>query len=512
MHRAVVERTRPRPVRAAVAAGHVPGRSALIGGARWRGLLQFGQQGLSVVATIVLARLLIPADFGIVAAAMSLVVFFQLGTTWGFEVAVVRRDRVDDDLLRGLFTASVLNSLPLVAAGCLLAPLIAGLLDRPDATLAVVCLMPTVLLNAVNAVPSGLLQREMRFRAAALVPLVATVIYVVLEIVLAVAGLGYWAVVIGMLVSAVVQTVGFFAASRWPIRLGDPRQALREEGSFSSLYFLAGVLFFGTRNLDYWIVGGTLGATALGSYYVAFVLPTILRLRLSGVTHAILVPLYSRLRDDRERLRRAYTAVTELQIAVVFPMMAGTAILAGPIVATFFGHQWVDAAGPLRWIALAAALDTLTLAHNPAALAEGLIGRNLAVLAAQLAALGAGVWIASSRTGNLTVVAAAVAVASAVALVTSQIVVARRLGLHVGLVAAPVARILAATAVMAAVVIPVAAVLDKIGLPAVVQLAVGAPVGIAAYLAAGMLISPASFRRYLADARQLVHPTSSPAA
>jgi PST family polysaccharide transporter len=512
MHRAVAERARPRPVRAAVATAFVPGRSALIGGARWRGLLQFGQQGLSIVATMVLARLLFPADFGIVAAATSLVVFFQLGTTWGFEVAVVRREHVDDHLLRGLFTASLLNSLPLVAAGCLLAPVIAGLLDRPDATLAVVCLMPTVLLNAVNAVPSGLLQREMRFRAAAMVPLVSTVIYVVLEILLAVAGLGYWAVVIGLLVSAVVQTIGFFVASRWPIRLGDPRQALREEGSFSSLYFVAGVLFFGTRNLDYWIVGATLGATALGSYYVAFVLPTILRLRLSGVTHAILVPLYSRLRDDRERLRRAYTAVTELQIAVVFPMMAGTAILAAPIVTTFFGHQWTEAAGPLRWIALAAALDTLTLAHNPAALAEGLVGRNLTVLAAQLTALGAGVWLAASRTGDLTAVAAAVALASAVALVTSQAVVARKLGLHIGLVAAPVGRILVATVAMAAVVIPVAAVLEGAGLPAFAQLAICAPLGVAAYLGAGLLIAPGAFRRYLADGRQLVHPTSSRAA
>ena len=495
--------------RPASSAPVVPGRTTLVGGVRWRGLMQFGQQGLSIIATMVLARLLVPADFGVVAAAMSLVAFFSLGTTWGFEVAIMRRQQVDEPLLRGLFTASILNSLPLVVAGVALAPVIAGLLGRPDATLAVACLMPTILLSAIAAVPSGLLMRDMRFRAAALVPLGATVVYVLLEIVLAFVGLGYWAVIIGLVTLALLQTGGLYVASGWKARFGDPRPALRQEGSFSSLFFVAGILFFGTRNLDYWIVGATLGATALGSYYVAFVLPTILRHRLSGVTHAILVPLYSRLRHDQDRLRRAYSEVTELQVAVLFPMLAGTAVLAAPILTTFFGDQWGDTAGPLRWIALATAIDVLTLAHNPAALAAGLIGRNLVVLIVQFGAMGIGVWLAAVQTQNLTAVAAAVAAASALALVTSQFVVARKLGLHIGLIARPVARIVLATLVMAVVVAIAAEGFKTAAVPSVIQLVLCVPLGAAVYVGCGLAVAPAHFRRYLRDGRQLVRPSSA---
>lgn len=484
----------------------VTDRPTLLGGARWRGLLQVGQQVLSVVATMVLARLLVPADFGVVAAANSIVLFFQLGTSWGFEVAVVRRDRVDDPLLRGAFTASLLVSLPLALAGVAAAPFAAGALGRPDAATAIALLMPTLVLSAVNAVPSALLQRRARFREAALVALAGMVLYVTVQIVLAAAGAGYWSVIVGQLASAVLQSIGLFALSGWRARLGDPRAVLREEGRFSAVYLLAAVLFFATRNLDYWIVGGTLGSAALGTYYVAFVLPTILRTRMSSVTHQLLLQLYSRLRDEPGRSVRAFTTVTQLQAAVAFPMLAGTAALADPIVATFFGGQWDEAVGPLRLVALAAAIDVLTLAHNPAALAHGLVGRNLGVLVLQVTTLGAGVWFAATQTGDLVAVGAAVVAASLVSLIASQVLVAARLGLSLRLVARPLFRIALVTAAMIAVVVPVQALVASASPPAPLVLAVCVPVGVAAYLAAGLLVARGLFRGYLADVRQLLRP------
>ena len=135
------------------------------------------------------------------------------------------------------------------------------------------------------------------------------------------------------------------------------------------------------KNLDYWLVGGLLGAQALGTYYIAYTLPSIVRLRFSSVVRSVLFPVFSRLRGDRDKSQRIYVAAMGLQGAVGIPTMLGLAVVAEPVVHVFFGAQWADAVNPMRWIALAAALDLLSTVLPQAAMAFGLMYRNVLVAA-----------------------------------------------------------------------------------------------------------------------------------
>ena len=110
-------------------------RGAVLHGARWRALLQVMQQLLSVLATVVLARLLSPADFGVAAAAMSMLAFFYLATAFGFGASIVRRTVVEESHLRSILAANLIAAFVLTIGGVLAAPLVARLIGDPHCLL-----------------------------------------------------------------------------------------------------------------------------------------------------------------------------------------------------------------------------------------------------------------------------------------------------------------------------------------------------------------------------------------
>jgi PST family polysaccharide transporter len=479
-------------------------RSIVLVGARWRGLFQIAQQILSMVATVVLARLLTPADFGVVAAAMSVLGFFSLAGAWGFSLAIVRRETIDGNLLGGVLAANLIMSGVITLLGVLSAPYIASAIGEPEASAAIAMIMPGMFVYAFQSASVALLERRMQYGRMSLIGTLATVLYVVAEIILAAAGFGYWAVIIGYLIMQLVECVGYVILAGWRPRLASPMAVLRRESKFSIGYFANQLVSYANKNMDYWIVATALGAAALGSYYIAFVLPTIVRQRMTTVVQQLLLPVFSRLRSDRERSQRAYAAAVELLAAVGVPAMVGIAVVAEPLVQVFFGSQWSETVEPMRWIALAAAVDLLWVAVGQAALAHGLMLRCLVVGVARMAVLGATIGLTAWAWGlTLANVAASILVASVFSLGLTQ-VIGVPIGLHLGLIVRPVLRICAISAAMALATWATLAFFEGRGSAAVLQLAAPVVVGAGAYLGLGLLVAPRAYRGYLRDVAHVV--------
>lgn len=462
------------------------------------------EQVLSVVTTLVLVRILSPADFGLVVVANSALAMVALLAQFGIGPALVRRKDLDPaDASTAFWLACGLGlALGVVSAG--VAPAFSSALGQPAATSLLLILAPAHLFRLGTSVPKALLLRELRFRAAYTCEIVGALVYTTAQIGLALAGAGAYAVVVGQLLSLVTMFGAFLVATRWRPALVFRREHIREDLRFGSGVFAALGLTFLNKNLDYWLISRTLGASSLGVYYIAYVLPNILRQRLTWISTGVLYPVFAKISDDVERSRVAYVRSLELHALAGFPSMTGIAVLAGPLVHTFFGGRFAGAEAPLQLLALAALFEFATQAATTVFLARGRPSRNVAIEVVRLLALVAGLaWAAT--VGDLQAVALAVLGATATAAVAAQIIVCRHLRLAPRRLAAAVAPLAATTVVMALTVLGVATSVD--GLPPAAQLAVLLPTGVAVFLAAGLVLFRRDSTRLLREVRVLVVPS-----
>jgi O-antigen/teichoic acid export membrane protein len=452
-------------------------------GALWGVIAQVVQQLLSVAATVILARLLTPSDFGIVTACITVLQFVQLAMALGWQAAIVRRLDAGEAYLSSVFWVIAGFGAVLAVVVAVLAPLLAGLVGVPDAApylrvLGVVCIP-----SAAVAVPLGILQGRLRLQRMNLVYILSFVIYVLVQVAV---GVGAWAIIVGMVVLSFSQFSGMCVAARWRPHLVFRRSLVGQDLGFAGGLLVNNGLTYGVRNADYVVVGNLLGAAALGAYYVAYVLPQILRLRFTWAAGQVLYPMLVRSQSDQERTREVYYQTHLLLAWIGFPAMVGLAVLAEPVVRVFFGPQWSGAVAPLRWLALAALLEFVTFGPGMVATARGAVRPLLHTNVVRMVLLVAGVVVAGLAFRTTEAIAAAVFLATLVWAAYQQLTLARRLGLEFAPLRKGALVFVGLSAVLAGVVLVLLQQLER--WPPLVQLLVCVPAGVAVYLGLGRLL------------------------
>src|SRR5690606_6962252 len=153
------------------------------------------------------------------------------------------------------------------------------------------------------------------------------------------------------------------------------RQVKEDVGLVSNMG-LSSLLTYLGKNADYWAVSGAMGAAPLGIYYIAYVVPNIVRLRLSDVFRQVMPPVLARMPTDTERIT-SWVRAANVTLALSLPALVGIAAVADPLTRVFFGYQWVHAVGPMRLITIAGVVDVAFYAVSTMALSQRrLVGRT----------------------------------------------------------------------------------------------------------------------------------------
>jgi PST family polysaccharide transporter len=304
---------------------------------------------LQFTAGAILARLLEPADFGLVSLAFVVVAFAGGFRDLGIPAALVQREGVTDRHVRVAFTAVLALRLALAAALFLAAPLGAGLMAEPRVLPVLRWLSLNFAIQGASVVAAALLRRSLDFKRQFVINTTSYVVgYAAVAIVLALLRYGVWSLVWGALAQAVVSAVGNRLAVQHAMRPLIGRAELSELLQFGVGNASSAWMNYVARNGDNLIVGRVLGVESLGLYTRAYALMNLPFTYGVGVLTSVLFPAMSRLQLDRARLQRAYILMTALTAAISAPVMVTMAVAAPHLIATLYGAGWTGSIAPLQ--------------------------------------------------------------------------------------------------------------------------------------------------------------------
>ena len=421
-------------------ANPIPGSSRLEGkavrGIRWTFLAYAGTRILGIAATLVLARLLVPHDFGLVAFAALTIQFVVHFTGLGLGPAIVIRPGLDRRAL-GTVQTSMLVLGP-VSAGIvlMLSPVAADILgDRRVVGVLAVMTIPVVFSGLTNFY-AALLQRELAFPSLSACLLAQAAVAATVSVIVACFGGGVWSIVAGQVVGAVIYTAGLLARSPFLVRPHFELDLARDHVRHGIGFVLQGGFSFIEQNMDYAVVGGVSGARALGAYSLAYRLSELPSNAIVEPVAQVTFPGFARMKQRREDFSDSFLTVLRTVAVVGCPIAVVLAAAAEPFVRALLGEKWLLMVGPLSvlglWGAVRIVQATVAWMLNSVGLALEL-GRAYAVLVAVTAPI---LVVAAAR-GGVTAV-------SVVMLGNVIVTLAIALYLAVRTVGIPKARILSA--------------------------------------------------------------------
>jgi O-antigen/teichoic acid export membrane protein len=359
-------------------------------------VISIGSKLLSLGATLVLVRLLSPADFGLVAIATTITGVIGFFNEIGLGSAIVQRQGVSGDEVNGCFGIALIASTLLCAVTAALAWPMAHYYAMPELRDVLLVLAACLYFGALNTVPLALLRKNLRFQPVLWCGALTVVVQACVAIPLAASGARHWAIVIGFVVGQSAGTLWYWLASgwrpAWPMDLGKGRELM----GYGLNITATRVLWHLYMNADKLIIGKMLGAHAVGVYDVARSLANLPTSQISGVATNIASPVYARLQADLPRLRESMLRLVRGVAYLTFPVLCGMAVLAAPLIATLLGPTWVDAVWPLRALCVAELVASVANLQTQLLISSGHVGRlvryNMICALVLPAALAGGAW------------------------------------------------------------------------------------------------------------------------
>ena len=447
-------------------------RTSLGARASWAALWSFANtlfvRLIGVVSGVVLARLIVPEQFGVFAAAIVVFSVLISVSEMGVSVALVRRTGDVSGIAPTVVTLSITSSTVLTLLCVALAPAFSEWMHAPDAAPVLQLMALGLPLAGVSAVPSALCQRGFRQDKRALAEGVAAVAAAGVGILLAALGMGAWSLAWSRVAALLITALVLHVVVRERYRPGYDREQARALLAFGLPLAGSSLLVLAVLNVDYVVVGRLLGTEQLGFYALAFNLASWPVAALSAPARNVSVAWLSHLRDAGSDPNHGFGRLLGPLMLVTVPTCTLLAVVAEPLVSLVYGRVWLPAAVPLAALAILGALrvalevfyDTLVCSGDTRAI----LGIHVAWFGALVPALALG----ATRGGLLGVAAAHVVVV----LVVAGPLYLRALR-RLGLAPASVGRILARPALGGLAIVVVACLARRLGAGDIAQLGAG---------------------------------------
>ncbi len=340
-------------------------RSPIYSGTRWTTFNKISSQLIKFGVSIVLARLLTPQDFGLMAMAIVVTGFIEIFKDMGTVASIIQRLDIDDKLLSSLFYLNLMFGITLMGIILVSSNALANFYGDKRLVNILDILSITFPLTSTILVKKALLQRNMLFDKIAVVELTSMVVQGGVAIILGYLGWGVWSLIYGSISSAFVSTVLFWISVHWRPKLYCKWNDIKSVLFFSINLSGAQTLAYFMTNIDKLIIGRYLGASTLGFYDMARRLLTLPGATVTEILSRVLFPSFSKIQNDNKQLREKFLRTCGAIAIIIFPVLCGMCVLARPLILVVYGPTWEPVVPILQILTPVAIMLSFAVALGP---------------------------------------------------------------------------------------------------------------------------------------------------
>ncbi|MDB4349893.1 lipopolysaccharide biosynthesis protein [Omnitrophica bacterium] len=324
-------------------------------GIKWQVIANIVSQAIYFVNGIVLARILMPKDFGLYGMAIILSGFVAVFWQLGISSAIIQRKEISDKHLNTAFTIGLMMGFLCFMIIWVVAPYLALFFKEPSITLIARLIGLTFIIYAFDRIPSSLLGRNMFFKNISLVGIVNPFLYGFIAIPLALMGFGplsfAWGMVVGALAMAIIRIYWGFRLFKWKPKILLDKEAAKNLLGFGIFITMSGTINYLLRNIQRIITGKFLGSIDLGYFTKASNLSTqpVEKVRVNIIT--VLLPGFSSIQNDAKKIRDWFKKFNFFSYAIASPVLIFFIFFPREFVVGLFGDKWLLSASILPWLA-----------------------------------------------------------------------------------------------------------------------------------------------------------------
>jgi len=318
----------------------------------WVAIATVASKGFSLLRQLILARLLVPADFGLVTSAYVAIGALQLFQELGFSSALIyRRDDVEE-AANTTFIVVLVSSIVLYVVAWVSAPLVAALFKNDALVQVLRVLSITIVISAISQVPMSLLAKGMGFKNQVIPEMIAIIVGAVLSVVLAVTGWGVWAIVWGQIATALLNSVLVWFFCPWRPSFAFTRRVAKELWDYGKHMVGFQLMVFMITNIDNAFIGRFMNGAVLGVYGLAYNLSNLPATHLSRIVGQVMFPAFTKVQEDVNKLNIVFFKSVKFVALVAFPVSVITLIFAKDFIVVAYGSKWLLAVLPLQLLTI----------------------------------------------------------------------------------------------------------------------------------------------------------------
>ena len=337
----------------------------------WSFFERIGQQGIQFIIGIILARLLLPEQFGLIAMLTIFMAIAQSFINSGFGQALIQKQDATHIDECSIFYFNILVGFLAAGLLCLTAPWIADFYNQPLLVPLTYALSLNMIINAFGLVQTTLLTKCIDFKTQLKVSVIATVISGTIGVTMAFNGFGVWSLVAQSLGSNLFRTILLWFFNTWRPSLAFSFVSLRGMFAFGSRLLASGLLDTVFRNIYLVVIGKLFPLADLGFYSHALRFQQLPVTSISGIVSRVTFPVFSSVQDDKPRLKRGVRKALTMLVMINFPMMVGLAIVAKPLVLVLLTEKWAPCIPYLQLLCVVGMLYPLQVINLNVLTAQG---------------------------------------------------------------------------------------------------------------------------------------------